>query len=151
MRTCVLLLQITLMTALPCSILVADSTKSKEAAAKTQISRSSLVQPILYRPERDTFSVKHPIFRPGVDRFEIRHPIYRPGIDRFRTHDLGSRLDASPRPTVLLNQKQSSMLSTSNMYEQTLKVKHAVSSCAVVLKNERGNPGCARTEQRSSP
>lgn len=110
---------------------------------------SNTLQPVLYRPERDRLYVRNPIYRPGIDKFEIRHPIYRPGLDRFQIHDLTYQPNTPMKSAIPLNQKQSGICSTSNIYERVSNARDAISSSVLPLEYKGGSVKCAQQKQRS--
>ncbi len=154
-RTFVPLLLAIVMTLSTASSPAGDAVETHLPQGKAQsvtTARGSLgdaLQPVLYRPDRDRLEARNPIYRPGIDQFEIRHPIFRPGLDRFQIHDLTYQPNTPMKSAIPLNQKQSGICSTSNIYERVSNVRHGISSSVLPLENEGRSVKCAREKQRS--
>ena len=154
-RTFVPLLLASVITLLSASLLAADAVETDLSQGKVRSVTAmrgplgNTLQPVLYRPERDRLCVRNPIYRPGIDKFEIRHPIYRPGLDRFEIHDLTYQPNTPMKSAIPLNQKQSGICSTSNIYERVSNARDGISSSVLPLENEGGSVKCARRKQRS--
>jgi len=96
----------------------------------------------LYHPGKDKFMVIHPVYRPDIDKIKVIHPIYRPGIDKFVVRNLST--PASPEIS-----KQTTITTTSNISEKTIKSAGPIKPAVPPLKSERGSFECARKGHRS--
>lgn len=135
-------------TFVPCLIIASllVTAVAADAPKQSKQTKPGTTSPALYRPDEDKVKVIHPVYRPGIDKFQIIHPIYRPGIDKFEVRNLGSaRVLTAPKIT-----KQTTITSTYNISEKTIKSAGSVKPAVPPLKNERGSSGCAKKGQRSS-
>ena len=156
-RTFVPLLTLSLTVLLPCSLAAQNVSLPKQPAQLLShasailteaVSRGDTASLVLYRPDVDKFSLKHPIYRPGVDKFEIRHPIYRPGIDQFKMYDLRSQPGSLLERANPQKQKQMGIRPTSNIYERSSGIT-GTSSSVPVVGSERRDAKCTARRQRS--
>jgi len=83
--------------------------------------RKAALRPVLYRPERDIFTLKNPIYRPDVDKPKIRYPIYYPEIDRFETYRLTYQPNAAANTENSTDQKPKPIATTSNILGDRLR------------------------------
>jgi hypothetical protein len=105
---------------------------------------------IVYVPERDSLSFRHPLYRPGQDKLVIRHPIYRPDIDRAGIYDLEHAPGTLGTLEPAYNMKLSGIESTSNSNRGTLRIED-IDPCDLPppVGSERRDAKCASGEEGS--